>query len=384
MPSPSPRKRRIPSLCRHKATGQAVVRLNGKDIYCGVFGTAEAQEKYDRVIAEWLLTGQQSLPPAASSVSVENTTILVSELILAYWTRHVINYYVKKGKRTSEQDNIRQALRFAKNLYGHTPAIKFGPLALKSVRETMIVAGRCRNLINKDVSRIRGMFRWAVENELLPVTVYQSLMTVPGLAKDRHPEVKESEPVTPVPEEHVGAVHGHVAPQIQAMIDLQRLTGMRPGEVVIMRTCDLDRSDDVWVYTPDSHKREHHELDRPIAIGPKAQVILLPWLREDQPEAYLFNPREVMAARRISRKMIRPGDHYRESSYRTVIRRACERLGIPPWFPNQLRHNAGTVIRQKFGLEASRTVLGHETMDTTLIYAEADKEKAKEVLRQIG
>ncbi|OAI53243.1 hypothetical protein AYO44_04215 [Planctomycetaceae bacterium SCGC AG-212-F19] len=381
---PSPSKRRIPSLCLHKATDQAVVRLNGKDIYCGVYGTAEAQEKYDRVVAEWLLIGPQTHPPSATGVLADRSAITVSELVLAYWTRHVTSYYVKKGKPTSERDNIRQALRFARNLYGETLAISFGPLALKAVRETMIAARRCRNLINKDVGRIRGMFRWAVENEMLPVTVYQSLMTVPGLAKDRHPEVKETEPVTPAPEEHVWAVHAVVPPQIRAMIELQWLTGMRPGEVVIMRTCDIDRSDDVWIYTPDSHKREHHELERPIALGPKAQAVLIPWLREDRPQAYLFSPKAVVAARKISRKIIRPGDHYRESSYRNVIRRACQRLGIPIWFPNQLRHNAGTLIRQRFGLEESRTVLGHESVDTTLIYAEKDKQKAKEIMRKIG
>ena len=383
MPSPR-RKGRIPSLCRHKATGQAVVRLNGKDIYCGVFGTTEAQEKYDRVIAEWLLTGQQTLPPSATGIPADQSAMTVSELVLAYWTRHVTSYYWKKGKPTSEQDNIRQALRFARNLYGQTHAIKFGPLAVKAVRESMIAVGRCRNVVNKDVGRIRGMFRWAVENELLPVTVYQSLMTVPGLAKNRHPEVRESEPVTPAPEEHVWAVKKVVPPQVQAMIELQWLTGMRPGEVVIMRTCDIDQTDDVWVYTPDSHKREHHDLGRPIAIGPKAQTVLRPWLRDGRPLAYLFSPKAVMAARKISRKIIRPGDHYRESSYRNVIRRACERLGIPIWFPNQLRHNTGTLIRQRFGLEESRTVLGHESVDTTLIYAEQDKEKAKEIMRKIG
>jgi len=379
-----PRKRRIPSLCRHKATGQAVVRLNGRDIYCGVYGTAEAQEKYDRVIAEWLLTGQQMPPPSASRSHADQPAITVNELVLAYWTRHVTTYYVKKGKRTSEQDNIRQALRFAKNLYGHTAAVQLGPLALKAVREEMVAAGRCRGLINKDVGRIRRMFRWAVENEMLPVTVYQSLMTVPGLAKDRHPEVKEAEPVTPASEDDIWAVHATVAPQIQAMIELQYLTGMRPGEVVNMRSCDIDRSDDVWVYTPDSHKREHHDLERPIAIGPKAQAVLRTWLRQDQPQAYLFSPKAVMAARKISRKIIRPGDHYQESSYRNVIQRACDRLGLPLWFPNQLRHNAGTLIRKQYGLEATRTVLGHETMDTTLIYAEEDKQKAKEIMRQIG
>ena len=61
----------------------------------------------------------------------------------------------------------------------------------------MIDAERCRNLINKDVGRICGMFKWAAGNEILPVAVHQALTTVPGLAKGRHPEVKEAEPVTP-------------------------------------------------------------------------------------------------------------------------------------------------------------------------------------------
>jgi ABC-type transporter Mla subunit MlaD len=39
-------------------------------------------------------------------------------------------------------DNIRQAVRFARRLYGHTRAIEFGPLALKTVRQAMIEAGR--------------------------------------------------------------------------------------------------------------------------------------------------------------------------------------------------------------------------------------------------
>ena len=46
--------------------------------------------------------------------------------------------------------------------------------------------------------------------------------------------------------------------QVWAMVELQRLSGMRPGEVVTMRTCDLDTSGRVWAYTPESHKTEHH------------------------------------------------------------------------------------------------------------------------------
>ena len=46
--------RRIPKLCLHKATGRAVVRLSGQDVYCGKFGTAEAKAQYDKLVIEWL------------------------------------------------------------------------------------------------------------------------------------------------------------------------------------------------------------------------------------------------------------------------------------------------------------------------------------------
>jgi hypothetical protein len=111
--------------------------------------------------------------------------------MLAYF-HHVQTYYVKDGRPTSEQDNIRQALRFIRTLHGTTTASAFGPMALKNVRQAMIDAGRCRKLINKDINRIRQMFGWAVENEMLPVTVSQALREVKGLRKGRS-AARESE-----------------------------------------------------------------------------------------------------------------------------------------------------------------------------------------------
>ncbi len=90
--SKSPRKHRIPSLCLHKATGQAVVRLDGKDVYCGRCDTAEAQEKYERAIAEWLVTRQRLSGVAEGAGQIIPTNLTVSGLVLAYWSRHVTTY----------------------------------------------------------------------------------------------------------------------------------------------------------------------------------------------------------------------------------------------------------------------------------------------------
>ena len=66
------------------------------------------------------------------------------------------------------------------------------------------------------------------------------------------------------------------------------------------------------------------------------------------------------------------------------MERACERAGVPKWTPGQLRHNAGTKIRQKHGLESARLILGHQNQTTTEIYAEQDMAKAVEIAVKMG
>jgi hypothetical protein len=70
---------RTPSYCLHKATGQAVVRIDGKDHYLGKFGTKESQDAYDRLIAEWLAGGRQ-LSPAKTGNGLS-----VNEMLLSCW-----------------------------------------------------------------------------------------------------------------------------------------------------------------------------------------------------------------------------------------------------------------------------------------------------------
>jgi hypothetical protein len=49
----------------HKPTGQAVFRIHGQDVFLGIHGTEKSREAYDRVIAEWLITGRNSLRPSS-------------------------------------------------------------------------------------------------------------------------------------------------------------------------------------------------------------------------------------------------------------------------------------------------------------------------------
>jgi len=95
-------------------------------------------------------------------------------------------------------------LRPLRELYADTLAAEFGPRALKAVRQKMLDAGWCRPYINKQVNRVRHIFKWAVSDELLPGSVLHGLQSVPGLRKGR------SDASEPDPQDLLVAWQGYI------------------------------------------------------------------------------------------------------------------------------------------------------------------------------
>lgn len=410
---------KYPSYRRHAPSKQAVVTLGGKDHYLGTYGTKASRDEYDRLIGEWLASGRQR--PAHRDEAGE---LCVSELINAF-RKHAERYYRKAdGTPTGECAVFRHALRPLRRLYGRTAVGSFGPLALKALGEEMIRLGWCRGTINRQFGRVKHVFKWGTANELVPAGVYHALQAVGGLKAGRS-AARESEPVRPVPEAHVDAVLPRVSPQIAAMIRLQMFTGMRPGEVCAMRTCDIDTSGNLWAYRPAGHKTAHHGHARVIFLGPQAQDVVGPFLKADL-QAFLFVPAEaerwrraeaaarratpegrgnVPGSNRVRAPKRKAGARYNVAAYRRAIARACDTAFPPPselagadprdprivawraahrWHPHQLRHNAATAYRKKYGIEVAQVILGHRTLSVTEVYAERDVAKAMQVMADVG
>jgi integrase len=330
------------------------------------------------------------------------------------------------GTPTSELANFKLSIRVLRELYGTTTAAAFSPLKLKAVRNKMIETDLCRGVINQRIGRIKSMFKWAVQEEIIPETVYRALECVRGIPYGRG-EARETEPVGPVPESYVSAIKAHVLPTVSAMIEIQRLTGMRPGEVCAMRAIDIETSGTVWLYRPSQHKTAWRGRKRVIALGPKAQAIVREFLTTDT-QSHLFSPRRAIgehyAALRAERKSkvqpsqasrakkqpeIEPGDCYTNESYARAIARGCVKADdaareeatkaalragddppnedvvfVPHWHPNQLRHLHATEVRRQFGLEAAQVTLGHSQAQVTEIYAERNLGLAVQVASKIG
>jgi integrase len=466
------RSTHVPTYRLHKQSGQAIVTLTDgvggrRDVLLGKHGTSESRQEYARVIAEWEANGRRPRPGESKP------GLSVNELILAFWAHAEVHYRREDGTHTNELNDWKLTLRPLKELYGTLPAAEFSPLKLEAVRQRMIDARRyrvrfrvegrtlerwvwghcfrrtdasqaealweeqwraaevlaedkalCRGVINQRVGRIVRMFKWGVSKEMVPESTWNQLTTVRGLEKGRT-EARETEDVRPVAEAHVAAVLPYLLPPVRAMIELQLVTGMRPGEACAMRACDIDMTGDVWLYRPAHHKTRHKGKDRVVALGPRAQEIVRRSLKLDT-RAFLFSPKDAMehrwrearskrkskvqpsqVCRKRKRPKAQPGDRYRAVSYAQAVRRAilaantaacdsckplkpsercdaCKASAVPHWHPHQLRHTHATEVRRLFGLEAAQVALGHSQAAITEVYAERDLALATKVAKQIG
>src|SRR5262249_52481887 len=105
---------------------------------------------------------------------------------------------------------------------------------------------------------------------------------------------------------------------VRTMVELQRLTGMRPGEVCGFTFAEVDRSPsvvpacrqadttgDLWVYRPSQHKTAHRGKHRAVPLGPKARPLPLAFIQGDHPPPAGFthidlNKPEESDARRVA------------------------------------------------------------------------------------
>jgi hypothetical protein len=156
----------------------------------------------------------------------------------------------------------------------------------------------------------------------------------------------------------------------------------------------------VWLYRPAHHKTRHKGKQRVVAIGPKGQAVIKPFLKLNT-QAYLFSPRDALAALRARQRAQRktkvqpsqrgrkkqkpqkePGERYHTTSYAHAVVKAvlaankaqscetckplksrdrcdkCKGAAIPHWHPHQVRHTHATEVRRRFGLEAAPGSLG--------------------------
>lgn len=387
MPRPKPA---TPKLYQHKS-GQARVRIAGKDVYLGVYGSAEAARAYADLL-DVLARGQQPDKKRRTGQRADRSDLsaVTVAVVVARWFAEESPRYPANGRETKQFEfTVPPLLR----LYSTLPANEFDCDKLERVQLAMASGSwlnekeraRCkargkplgwsRGVVNRRVVRIRTIFRWAERKRLVPPGTFAHLCTLPGLAptdaRVRHTTQSKSATM-----QEVNAICKYLSPVGRAMLLTQWWTGMRSGEVRLMRENEVDRTGEVWVYTPATHKMQRKGQSRAILIGGRAQAALRWWLLAAEPGAYVFPPSKTYAGKQGC---------YSDTAYARLIARAAEVAGVAGFHPYRCRHAAKNRITSSMGLDAARTILGQRSLGTTNQYGDAlDLRTAMEVARKLG
>jgi integrase len=226
-------------------------------------------------------------------------------------------------------------------------------------------------VVARRVGRLRTVWRWAERRALVPRGSWAHLRTLPPLGP--------SEPARRLPRRKpaewadVLAACRRLTPRHRAAVLLLWWSGARPGELRVMRPCDLDCSAAVWVFRPHRHKNDWRDgHDRLIHLGPRCQALLRPLLAGLGPQDHVFAGRGGPAA------PLHPG------TLEEALREARAAAGVS-FTLYMIRHSYKRRVSRAMGLEPTRAAMGHRTVEITAGYAsEVDAKAAREVAHRLG
>lgn len=371
--------RPVPPLTQDR--GQAVARWleNGvkRSQSFGVWGSREAADAYRRWAAEWYAT--------AGRAAEEGRAVSVAGLVLACldWAEQTFR---KRGKITSEVHGFRAALRVVVELYGDLEVGRFGPTQARTVQRAWVTDGLALKTCNDYLGRLKRCFSFGVSHDLVAAATADALAHVEPLAPGRT-AAPVSEPVGPVSDEalqkilphlHRDPVRRHV---LEAIVRLQRCTGMRPGEVLELRPDDIDREQTPWLYRPPSGGKTFHlEVVREVFLGPEARSLLGPWIEQCQPGQPIFR----LPARRPrdGRELVAVSSAF----YRRCLAEACRHAGVPVVTPSQLRHAKATEIQRRYEDDkAVAAALGNTPEVARQVYVDGPaRAAARRIAEELG
>ncbi len=359
-----------PAYLHHKQSGRGRVCVAGKYHYLpGAFDSPESREAYWKIIGG-IENGQapsslpRIVPTPGNRPAVASSLLTVEELVEKYMEHARAYYRGRDGKPTGEADVIRYALAPLLDVCVAVLVSEFKPSDLKTTRQEMIARGWSRRHINHCVRRIKAMFTWGTEEELVPAAVAGAVRMVKALGEGRDPAVKEKPEVEAVSDETLEKIRPFLSPLAADVVQVMCLCGCRPSELKQITVEAIDRTDPAcWTCPVKEHKTAYKGRPRVLYFNPTCQAAMAPWMVK------------------AGTGTVFPITH---AGLRTVIAKACVKAGVPRFGPNALRHTAGTKARKVGGLEGAQHLLGHKHAKTTEIYAEVDASKARAVALKMG
>lgn len=146
-----------------------------------------------------------------------------------------------------------------------------------------------------------------------------------------------------------------------AMIDLLASTGMRVGELVQLNREDIDFENRECIVFGKGDK------ERKVYFDARAKIHLQNYLAErsdDDPALFVT--------------LLRPYDRLKISGVEIRLRELGRKLNIPKVHPHKFRRTLATMAIDKgMPIEQVQHLLGHQSIDTTMVYAQVSQSNVK-------
>jgi hypothetical protein len=226
-------KRRPPAYLRHRAKNLGYSRIDGQQVYFpGPWNSAESRAAYEARFAVWRKDADREAFP-----------FTVADLAANYidWAD---GYFTKHGAPTRHATNIRAYVKLLLEQHRRTLICEFTPPVFGDWLDSLDGTRdrRCkhqkrlisRQYINKVRTAVLRMFQWGVRKGMVAPNHPAGLREIPGLAKG-HTKAPDAPRVEPVDTADVAATLPFLTPPVRAIVELMRLTGMRPGEATVLR-----------------------------------------------------------------------------------------------------------------------------------------------------
>ncbi len=347
-----PAKTTFPDLKFHKGLGQHYYFHDGKKFYLGS-DPVEARERH-----RWAILELNGAPP----VTVKPLGgLVVAEAVKLYLSGPV----AKKERR--ERVRHKFALTHVAQQFPMMLADQFRVVHIEAIAaqwSTMRRRNRNYKLDQRDgavfsgeyvcklLSAVRQCWAWLAMHD--HVTADSAAKVSLGVSQAAKSTTKANQKTRPVTEDDLRATLAELPPTCSAMVRTQLATGMRTGEMLSMRWEEIDRTGDVWEYSPGQHKNAWRGHRRTIYLGKSTQGIL----GEPLKAGPVWDVAPV--------------------AFYHALRRAQDRAAVAPWRAYQLRHLAATHVRTNHTDAATIALLGHAGDDLLRLYAGgAEEERAR-------